>query len=301
MPTLAAAPAALAAGVAFRARSWLHVQDLEVDAAVGLGMLGGAPSRMALRFERAMLRRFDCITTITPAMRARLVEKRLGDRDPLVIPNWIDTARIHPRSGAASSRDFWGLPAGVTVALYSGSLVAKQGLELIVDTARLLADRHDILFLICGAGPLKDSLMAAARDLGHVRFLPLQPADRLNDLLNAADIHLLPQAAAASDLVMPSKLGPMLASGRPVVASVDAGSAVAQTIGSAGLVVPPNDADAFAGAILTLAAAPESRSAMGRIGRDTALREFDRETILPRLEGALLALTSRADLARAAS
>ena len=82
MPTLAAAPAALAAGVAFRARSWLHVQDLEVDAAVGLGMLGGAPSRMALRFERAMLRRFDCITTITPAMRARLVEKQLGDRDP---------------------------------------------------------------------------------------------------------------------------------------------------------------------------------------------------------------------------
>ena len=52
-----------------------------------------------------------------------------------------------------------------------------------------------------------------------MRHLPLQPVERLNDWLNAADVHLLPKKAEAADLVLPSKLLGILASGRPVVAS----------------------------------------------------------------------------------
>ena len=55
--------------------------------------------------------------------------------------------------------------------------------------------------------------------LPNVRFLDLQPNDRLNDLLGLADIHLLPQRSGAADLVMPSKLTGMLASGRAILAT----------------------------------------------------------------------------------
>ena len=44
MPTLGTAPAALLAAALCRARAWLHVQDLEIDAALELGMLRGQPS-----------------------------------------------------------------------------------------------------------------------------------------------------------------------------------------------------------------------------------------------------------------
>ena len=61
-------------------------------------------------------------------------------------------------------------------------------------------------------------------------LLPLQPADRLNELLNLADIHLLPQRADAADLVMPSKLTGMMASGRAVLATASPGTQLATVI-----------------------------------------------------------------------
>lgn len=82
-----------------------------------------------------------------------------------------------------------------------------------------LVDRKDLLFVICGEGSERQTLRTQAQALGNVRFVPLQPLERLNALLKLADIHLLPQRADAADLVMPSKLTGMLASGRPVVAT----------------------------------------------------------------------------------
>jgi colanic acid biosynthesis glycosyl transferase WcaI len=63
-----------------------------------------------------------------------------------------------------------------------------------------------------------------------VQFLPLQPLRRLSDLLALADIHLLPQRADAADLVMPSKLGGMLASARPVVTTAAASTPYLSTM-----------------------------------------------------------------------
>jgi colanic acid biosynthesis glycosyl transferase WcaI len=230
------------------------------------------------------------VTTITPAMKARLEEKKLNGKDIPVIPNWIDKDRIFPLPGPSQFRLENAIPADAIVALYSGSLVTKQGLELVVDAARKLAADADIYFVICGDGPLKDSLVEAAKDLPRVRFLPLQPADRLNELLNAADIHLLAQAPGASDLVMPSKLGPMMASGRPVVAAVDPDGTIARMIEGAGLLVPVRSSTNFANAIRELADAPERRHAMGAVGRQTVIHQLDRESVMARTVAILQAL-----------
>jgi colanic acid biosynthesis glycosyl transferase WcaI len=130
----------------------------------------------------------------------------------------------------------------------------------------------------------------AAQDLSNIHWLPLQPSERLNALLNAADIHLLPQRADAADLVMPSKLTGMLASGRPIVTTAARGTQVAQVVSTAGVVVPPGDAASFAAAIARLAEDPERRVSLGRLAREHALKHLDRDAVLEGLEVALVAL-----------
>ena len=83
-------------------------------------------------------------------------------------------------------------------------------------------------------------------------FLPLQPVERLNALLNLADIHVLPQRSDAADLVMPSKLTGMLASGRAVIVTAHKGTELAEVVGDIGCIVPPEDPFALSNAILRM-------------------------------------------------
>ena len=95
----------------------------------------------------------------------------------------------------------------------TGNMGLKQGLHVLIEVSRKLVARRDLYFILCGDGPYREELMATAgQQCANLSFLPLQPADRLNDLLNLADIHLLPQLGGAANLVMPSKLTGMLAS-----------------------------------------------------------------------------------------
>src|SRR5437879_3671640 len=156
-------------------------------------------------------------------MLERLADKGVAEQRRVLFPNWVDTGAIFPMEEPSPLRRELEIPGGAVVTLYSGSMGAKQGIEQLIEAARLLADRPAIRIVICGDGAGLPELRAMARELPNVRFLPLQPPERLNALLNLADVHALPQKPAVADLVMPSKLIGMLASGRPVVATVHDG------------------------------------------------------------------------------
>lgn len=135
--------------------------------------------------------------------------------------------------------------------------------------------------------------MKRCERLANVRFLDLQPVDRLGDLLGLADIHLLPQRADAADLVMPSKLTGMLSSGRPVVAGARAETELGKVASECGIAVPPDDAKAFAAAVVSLASQPELRSELGRHARAYAETRFDRDAVLAQFERDLQACVAR--------
>ena len=120
--------------------------------------------------------------------------------------------------------------------------------------------------------------------MAHVRLLPLQPVERLNDWLNLADIHLLPQKAGAADLVLPSKLLGILASGRPLVASSPARSELGELAEQAGLRVEPEDGAGFAAALRQLLADGALRQQLGQAARQLAEQLYDREEVLMQLE-----------------
>ena len=293
-PPLMCAPAAAAFASLRGARSWLHIQDYEVDAAFDLGLVKGVVlRRWVAGIERWLMRRFDRVSTISGRMMERALAKGVAPERLVHFPNWADISGTTPLAAPSSYRAELGLAADAVVALYSGNMGNKQGLEILADLARLLADDLRVQFVFGGNGSGRDNLEARCAGLPNVRFLDLQPLERLNDWLGLADVHLLPQRADAADLVMPSKLTGMMASGRAVLATAhpdtELGRVVAQDA-SCGVIVPPEDAKAMADALRALAADPARRAELGANGRRYAERELSRDVILSRFEAQLKAL-----------
>jgi colanic acid biosynthesis glycosyl transferase WcaI len=285
-PYFVCAPAAWITARLSGARAWLHLQDFEVDVAFRMGMLkGGFMKRVVQSFERHVLRRFDCVSSISRRMVDLLIGKGVAPERTLFFPNWVDTANISPSTSGTAYRQELGIPAKATVLLFSGSLGAKQGLMIIPKVATRLAARKDIVFVICGDGLMKLELAACAERLPNLRLLPLQPLNRLGELLSMADIHLLPQSPDAADLVMPSKLTGMLASGRPVIASCDEGTEIGKVVSHCGIVVPPENEAELMRAVLALVDDPASRLEMGRRSRLWAEENLQRHVVLNRTFG----------------
>ncbi|QDV84643.1 glycosyltransferase WbuB [Planctomycetes bacterium TBK1r] len=263
------------------AKAWLHVQDFEVDAAFELGILKQPLlKKVVLAAEAFLMRRFDRVSSISPNMLLKLVQKGVAEERVVSFPNWVDCEVMKPIDAGADLRAKFGTPPDRCVALYAGNIGAKQGLEIVIEAARRSADRDDLHFVICGRGAAYESLLELADGLPNVQFLPLQPMERFNELMNCADIHLLPQRADAADLVMPSKLTGMLATGRPIVACASPGTQIADVVEGHGIVVPPADDVAFGDAVVRLAADAPLRESMGAAARLYAVKHLGRRSIL---------------------
>lgn len=290
-PTLLGAPFAVLAGRLVGARVVLQVQDLEVDAAFAMGHLkGGVLADMAGGFERVVRRAFDRVITISNRMAGRIAAKGVAADRVVVIRNWVDVAKVRPLGRPSTYRAELGLADGVFVALYAGALGAKQGVGLLIEAARRLKDRSDIVLVVAGDGPMRGMLEAAAADLPNLTFLPFQPEARFNEFLGLADVHLMPQEKGAADLMLPSKLGGMLASGRPILVTADEGTELSDFLGDAAVCTPPGDVEAMAAALTAMADTPDSvqNSTRGEAARLVLARSLSKDEGLRAFEAALL-------------
>lgn len=294
-PSMIAVPVALRTARRAGVPLWLHVQDFEVGAAFATGLLDrdGVTAGAAVRFEERMLRAADIVSTISQPMCALAKAKGVAEEKIVELRNWANHARQVADASGAQLRREWGLE-GKTVALYSGNIANKQGLEIVIDAARRLAGQPDIAFVVSGEGPNRTRLEQLARELDNIQFRDLQPLERVGELLNLADIHLLPQVAGTADLVLPSKLGNMLVSGRPILATALPGSGIACELEGAGTVVPVQDGEAFAWAIRQLAADPRTRARLGQAGRARAQSHWAKEAIVDRFEARMQQLLDTA-------
>ena len=250
-----------------------------------MGMLKAQRLRdLIAALERKLMLGFDRISTISPKMMDRLCDKGFPAARGVLFPNWVDTNRIFPTGVPSPLRDELGIARDAVVALYSGTMGRKQGLEILAAVADQIAHNKAIQFVFCGEGPYRSTLASLSAQLPNVRWLPLQPLHRLNDLMNLADIHLLPQCAEIAGLVMPSKLTGILSSGRPVVTTAAAGTQLALAVQDCGLRVPADDVTAFAEAIARLAEDAALRSRLGQNARKVAEMTLDKERVLTLIE-----------------
>jgi colanic acid biosynthesis glycosyl transferase WcaI len=275
--------------------AWLHIQDFEIDAAFDMGFLhdAGPVTRFVYRVETAIMRQFNRVSTVSPRMITQLRQKGVDPDNTIFFPNWVDISVVHPLDRTSSLRSRLGLAAGKVVLLYSGNMGMKQGLELLPVVAQWFAPDPRVHFIFCGDGALRPQLEQSVAGLSNVTMLPLQPASALNDLLNAADIHLLPQRGDAADLVMPSKLTGMLASGRPVIATAGKGTQVATAIEGCGIAVEPGDMAGVIEAVSTLVGSASLRREMGANARLHAVEHLGKDRVLERFERELKALVKR--------
>lgn len=286
-PTITMAPGALAAAMLSGARTVQHVQDLEIDTALAVGHVraGRRMRGLAYAVERWLMRRFDRVVTISDRMRARLIAKGIAPERVTVVRNWVDTTLIAPISRPSVYRDELGIPDDRFVVQYSGQLGRKQALHLIVEAAAQLERDPRFLFVIAGDGPMRGELEGACAGRANVMLLPLQPTERLGEFLALADCHILTQEADVGDLVLPSKLGGMLASGRRMLITADRGSELDIFLGDSATFTPPSDSGAIVAALTQMIDTSDTSAP----ARARLTRALDAASVLPAFERLLLA------------
>ena len=279
-PPLTLGLAGRIAATARRAPLVFNIQDVFPDVAIELGLLSGdRVIRAARALERLSYRMSDAVTVLSDDLadnvRSKITIGLEGEQAQAqakkvrVIPNFVDTNAIRPAARENSYREQYGL-IGKKVVMYAGNVGFSQSLDLVLETARSFeVSRPDVVFVINGGGSARPDLERDAAHLQNVRFIDMQPIERLPEVLAAGDIHVVPLRAGLAWSSVPSKLYSILAAGRAIVASVDSGTEVERTLerAAAGIAVPPDDPRAFAGAIGELIDDSDRAARMGASGR----------------------------------
>jgi colanic acid biosynthesis glycosyl transferase WcaI len=280
-PPLLILPALLLARLR-RARAVCWVQDVIPQKAARLGVVrhGGLAYR-ALEALTGFVHR-TCDALVAPG--ERIADALLGAGASAArvscIRNWADVDGIRPvpQERNPFRRDH-GLDDAFVV-LYSGRARGSHDFSAVMDTAWLLRERTDVVFLFIGGGEKLPHLAAQAWMLGldSVRFMDPVPGDQLGYALSAADVALVTEDPAHAGLRVPSKTYRILASGRPLLFIGSEQSEVAHIVATheCGLVIAPGDAETLAAAILHLRKSPREGAAMGARGRMAAVNLYDR-------------------------
>ena len=270
----------------FKAPLLVISEDVFPEIATELGRLTNPALVQVLRGLVAYyLRRADHIVAIGERMRERLVVKGASAERISVISNWVDTTAIlvgsHDNEWARKN-----VLAGRFVVMHSGNVGHAQNLDNLVRASTFLRDLNDLVMPIVGSGARHAEIMDLAQrlDADKILFLPYQPRDVLTQSLGAAHLHYVGLARGLSGFAVPSRVYGILAAGRPVIVAADPDSETARLVIEAdcGVAIPPDRPDLLAAAIRDAYEGRHDLEAMGRRGREYAVREADRSVALAR-------------------
>ncbi len=264
-----------------------HVQDLQPDAALGLGMIKpGLAVKMLYRLEKFNYAGAALLTGISEGMMAAFRQKGVPEERLYLFANWIPDhdAERAPAKSVESFRRVYGISHDTRLIAYSGNVGQKQGLEVVIDASKGDYHGQKVSWVICGEGAAKRELQAKldADANQAVRLLPLQPDALYRSLLEESDIALITQQKGTGQFFFPSKLLSILQYGRPVLAVADETSELARAVkqGGFGLVVPSGDADALRRAAQQMIVADAAQFKTWGENGLAWVRQFQRSTVL---------------------
>jgi colanic acid biosynthesis glycosyl transferase WcaI len=272
------------------------VYDVYPSIGVTLGIFRHKPViALVSSMERFCLNNARVVRIISNSFRPELRAMGVPDEKMILVYDWVDTDLIHPLprdNGFSREHNL----TNQFVVLYAGNLGLSQGLEHVLTAAETLVEHQDISFVFVGDGANRERLVAEAgqRRLTNVKFIPFQPRQRLPEVLASANVSLVSLQRGIGFGSLPSKTFSILASGRPVVASIDEGSETWNLIkrAEAGLCVPPENPSALVEAILILQKDRELREQMGRNGRNWAVKHHSPQSGAKQIEKIMLEISS---------
>jgi len=303
-PTLFCAPFALIYSKLIGAKSVLHIQDFEVDAMFGFGLVGdkkaqskGFKRKVIYKFEAWLMGFFDRVSSISHSMMKHAQSKGVPEDKLIFFPNWSDTEFISPDANGDELRQAWGYSAEDKLVLYSGNIGQKQGLDIVLDAARLMRTLPNVKFLVVGDGAYKSNLLARANSmhLTNIQFLPLQDWAVVPQMLAMADVHLVVQKKGSADVVLPSKLTNILSVGGHALVTAEEDTelgVIEQNHRGVYTLVPPGDVEAFVRELNNCLSMNTGEP--NYIARQYALANLNKETVISRFVKELEALTAGA-------
>jgi glycosyltransferase involved in cell wall biosynthesis len=268
VPSLSGGVLSRLTGGRLRVPYGLLFQDL-MGPAAGQSGIGGSTSVIwaAEAAERWATRSACAIGVVAKGFTPYLVSLGVDRNRIHHVPNW---SRVSPPSlPAAKIRERFGWTDGHQVVLHAGNIGLKQGLEQVVEAARLAARRGDpVRFVFSGGGNQAAAIRAAAKDLHNVSLIGVQPDGIHASILATADVLLLSERATQIDMSLPSKLTSYFAAGRPILAAVslEGGSASEVERSGAGLVVPAGEPVRLLDALARLRAEPALAAELAALG-----------------------------------
>jgi glycosyltransferase involved in cell wall biosynthesis len=219
--------------------------------------------RLLERIELRMYRDADAVVSVTQAFKTDLARRGIDPAKIHVVLNGVDLSRYRPIPKDEALLDQFDL-RGKFVVGYLGTHGMAHALDKVADAATILRDHPSIVFLFAGAGAKRAELeeTVRVRKLTNVRLIPSQPKALMPRLWSVHDLALIPlrnQELFAT--VIPSKIFEAMAMGAPVLMSVPEGEATRLVRATAcGVLVPPEDSQAMADAIVRLEENPDERA-----------------------------------------
>lgn len=288
-PLPVAVPAAMLKWI-YKCPIVLNLQDILPEAAVKVGLLR---NKIAIRtfeaLERFAYQSADRISVIADGFTSNLLGKDVPAGKITCIPNWVNVNEVYPMPLKGNAfRKEQGIDDDKFVVMYSGNIALTQSIQTVVKAAAQLVHMTKIVFVIVGEEMAIANLRLECSKYGatNVKLLNFQPREKLPEMLAAANVGLIVQKSNVVSFNMPSKTQLLLASGRPIIASVPltgtAASAVQKSGG--GLVVPPENPKELADAILEIYHSPERAEILGQKGRAHAIQQYSFDSSLTRYE-----------------
>jgi colanic acid biosynthesis glycosyl transferase WcaI len=264
------------------------IHDVYPDVGVTLGVFRHKlVVRAVTALERYALDRARYVRILSESFIPGLRALGLPEEKMVLIYDWVDTELVHPLPRQNEFARQHGL-LDKFVVLYAGNIGFSQGLEHVLSAAEILASHADIRFVFVGDGAGKIRLEEEARrcSLQNVVFLPFQPRERLPQVLAAADVSLVTLQKGIGSGSLPSKSFSILASGRPLIASVDENSDLARLVqrAGAGVCIAPENPELLARAILDIKGDTVQSSRFGENGRSFVLQHHAPETAAVQFE-----------------
>lgn len=252
VPGLASAAAAAIIARWAKAPLLIWIQDLMGPAAAQSGIPGGfLVTGVTEKFEGWVLRQAASVCVLNEAFSRYAETQGVPSAKIHTIPNWTHIQPPSADRGDTRKRLAW--PAETLVALYTGNMGLKQGLENIVEAARQAAvSAPNIRFVIMGDGSQRTALEQMAKTVPSLELLSPVPLGEYSNVLAAADVLLVNEAPTVLDMSVPSKLTSYAVAGRPVVAAVRSEGGTASELRRlrGAFIVPPGRPDKLIAAIL---------------------------------------------------
>jgi len=226
------------------------------------------------RLEMFLYRKAALIVSVTHSFKTELIARGIDSDKIEVVINGVDLDRYSPREQDQAMTRQYDLE-GKFVVGYIGTHGLAHALHRVLETAELLRDRKEIVFLLVGGGARRDALIAQAVEMGldNVRFVPRQAKEDMPAIWSLCDISLIqlkddPLFAS----VIPSKIFESMGMGLPIILSLPKGEASGMIQQSgAGVVVPPEQPDKLAETVVRLFENRDKLDGLARASLATAL------------------------------